>query len=299
MSFDRLDKLLDALDVDAEPAPRPSDDEIARARSAGPVPMPPELEHVYRRAYEVYLPQGASIFGLLDYVDVNRQQHLFERLPGVAFFGSDGSDGFFFIDVGGALGHSPGAVFWVSRGNLQPDACVPCGWHLVDFLAKVVAGEVPWDGPSLMKTSVQRMTAALDARPDGWDAMPPVAPEKIDQHAWATMTPITPVTEKLLLRGERIRFVASGVVIGGLEAITPVAGTADADGIPSAVWVGSGPDGTRYAVTAGGWRDLPRDRLIAVPPGGTAETGRVMGLFSDVVTAWVEGRTPPGGTSRG
>jgi len=144
-----LDLALDAvqeLDDDDQPLRLDRADRSAalEAIQAGGFPASEELAAAYTHLAGLSLgADDGPLVEVLDpdeLLDVNREQpNLRDDRPGLAFFASDGGDGFYAIDVEGATTGAAGTVVLADRGSSRYDRVAA---SLADFLRAAAAGEL-------------------------------------------------------------------------------------------------------------------------------------------------------------
>ncbi len=282
---DLLDQALTAAvakGAGREPA-TPKDIALAERSRA----MPDELRRLYLASDGLQLG-AVEVFDLDDYADVNGQEDLSQELPGAVFFGSDRADGFVFIDVAGSLGLGDGSVLWTDRSELSVDEAVPCADGLARFLSAVLRGDRPWTGRSIGQRATERLAQTIAAHPDRVDARPGLSDGEVGRICRERGLPAPFGLGDLVRVANGLRIVGSGQELIPIEAMSIAEGSDE-----GAIWVGSAPDGVRFAVTRPGWRGLPADRLIAVPPGGDIEQGVNLGRLAEVVANWIVAEATP------
>ena len=129
-----------------------------------------DLDGELRAMYEAW--NGGSVgavnvYDLDDVAEVNPD--LREGIPFGLFFGDDGGDGAFFVDLDGSLGKA-GSIYWTSRGALIPADSIPVGDSLGDFLESAGRGERRWNGLSIRSHGIDDMKAALQRHRDRWQS---------------------------------------------------------------------------------------------------------------------------------
>ena len=257
-----------------------SEEQIAEAASVAPLPEP--LPTLWRNV-DLARFGKLEMFQMADFIEVNEVRDSFDDLAEGVFVASDLADGWFFVDPTGFMGMGAGTVFWVERGRLIADDCVPAGRSLIDLIEAAAAGETPWKAPMLGDRAVDRLIARL-RKSDSVETRAPLDPRLLT----------APGQPPLPLRLGRMLEASNGFLLyrserefKGLAAIEPVADTGEAD-LPGALWIGRGPQGRLYASTTdAGWRGLPADRLIAVAHGQRADDAPVLGRTADIWNRWI------------
>ncbi|MFO0750674.1 MAG: hypothetical protein U1F43_34145 [Myxococcota bacterium] len=263
---------------------------LAEAMTTGPLPMPAELAHFYRRSGPVghrRLSDDVELFGAQSYVEVNGVP--VGHLPPVVFVADDGGSGFYFIDALGGIEGRPGTVYWTARSSYRRRECVRCADDFVAFLRRARAGERMTNGPSLTDLAIARMHAAFDAHPDAWDGKPGNDTLRVYLNVDALGFDLPQVLVAILRRADGLRFAQSGIVLLPSAELGRVPGT-EVPGWagPGALWFARAPDGTRFALTWGqGWRDLEPEQVLAVAPGVDIAVAPVLGWLPDVVLGWL------------
>jgi hypothetical protein len=269
--------------------------EVARIAARLPNPMPRDLQTLFTKACGAVLG-NLAIFSLSTLESVNtRTSHLFTRMPSAIFFGSDGGDGFFFVDTDGSLGCGREAVFWGDRGAMSPDRSVFCGDDLAGFLSTLIEGEEVWYGPSQQKRAVKKMMDALDADRDRWVGkvgadLKVLFTFKADRGGVA----IPKVLGEFLRYTDGAGFPGSGVSIWGIEDIMPMDVRRTEGDLPFALLIGEDEAGNQYTITTGVSKNLPEGwpilegRIVRLLPDQPLEQAEVLGYFPDVIVSWLE-----------
>lgn len=285
---DALAVVLDRIEAAGAfgPGSPPDAEELAEAEAVRP--MPPTLAQACRRADGMTFPQ-LEVFDLGDYADVNGDPELFARLPGVVFFASDLRDGFFLLDPERTLGEGPDAVFWADRGVLGADECRLAAPDLVTFLAAALDGELPSDGPEVGARSLDRLMDAIAAHPESVTAHPGYGSPNALLAARDLGLPVPFGVIDFYERCDGLYLKELKLEIVGLKQLEGIAETRDASGAYGALWMGRDAAGRGYAVSCGGWRDLPENRLLAVTTPPDLATAAPLGRFTDVLRIWIEG----------
>ncbi|MEQ8766304.1 MAG: hypothetical protein RL885_20485 [Planctomycetota bacterium] len=263
------------------PSQPASSSELAEANDVAPLPEP--LETLYRQVDLIRFGE-VEPFQVADYIEVNEEREGLTELEEAVFVASDLSDGWFFVDPTGFLGLGPGFVFWVERGRLEADDCVPVATSLIELFEVAAAGETPWRSPMLGDRAIQRLLERLESSSAVATRAPldPArlrAPEQIAlPFRWARVLEHT--NGFLLVRSNREAF--------GLFEIEALPGSGEEARLPGAIFVGRGPGGERYVSTTGlGWRGLPADRMLRVAAGQDPLEAPVLGRTADVWTRWI------------
>ena len=248
-----------------------------------------DLDGELRPMYEAW--NGGSVgavnvYDLDDVAEVNPD--LREGIPFGLFFGDDGGDGAFFVDLDGSLGKA-GSIYWASRGALIPADSVPVGDSLGDFLESAGRGERRWNGLSIRSHGIDDMKAALQRHRDRWQSQGIPSASDVTKGLWAAKG-MPREMHNLLREAGAPRFPGVGVTVLPMDEMTPVEGATDSDGDPGAYWFARDEDGVRYAVTAMGWRDADGGRVVRVAPGEDPTTAPIIGPMPRVVIDWLEGR---------
>ena len=248
-----------------------------------------DLDGELRTMYEAW--NGGSVgevnvYDLADVTEVNPD--LREAIPFGLFFGDDGRDGAFFVDLDGSLGKA-GAIYWTNRGQLVPADAIPVGDSLSDFLESAGRGERRWSGKSIRDRGIDDLRSSFERYRDRWQSdRVPSASEVMDALRAAKSMPRE--MHNLQRAVGSPRFPGVGVAVLPMDRMTPVEGAIDADGDPGAYWFAEDQDGTRYAITAIGWRDPDGGRVLRVAPGEDPATAPIIGSMPRVVIDWLEGR---------
>jgi hypothetical protein len=254
-------------------------------RAATGVDLDGELRAMYE-AWNGGSVGGVNVYDLEDVAEVNPD--LRAGIPFGLFFGDDGGDGSFFMDLDGSLGKE-GAVYWTNRGGLVPADSIPVGDSLGDFLESAGRGEKRWQGTSIRDRWIDDMRAAFERHRDRWQSGEiPSASDVMDGLGGATGMPREMHNLQRAVGSPRLPGV--GVTILPMDEMTPVEGATDADGDPGAYWFATDDDGMRYAITAIRWRDPDGGRVVRVAPGEEAATAPLIGPMPRVVVDWLEGR---------
>lgn len=257
---------------------------FAAVRAATGVEVGGEL----RAMYEVW--NGGSIgavnvYDLDDVAEVNPE--LRERISFGLFFGDDGGDGAFFVDLDGSLGIL-GGIYWSSRGGLVPADAIPVGDSLSDFLASAGRGDRRWGGTSIRNQGIDDMLEALERHRDSWRTGG--IPSTADVSTGLRGAKAMPREVHNLLRAVgSARIPGVGVSILPMHEMTPVEGACDADGDPGAYWFAKDDDGVTYGITAIGWRDPDGGRILKVAHGDDPATAPISGPMPLVVIDWLAG----------
>ncbi|MFC3077456.1 SMI1/KNR4 family protein [Phenylobacterium terrae] len=281
-----LDAVLDRAEAAAAfgPGSPPDPQDLAAAREARP--MPPPLARLYARANGLIF-ERVEVFDLADYEDVNGEDELFALLPGVVFFGSDGADGWFLLDPDQILGGGPDSVYWSERGALTPDECRLAAPDLAGFLSQALAGAALNDGLEVGQLSLERLFEALAAHPDQAVVHPGYGDPEALLAARERDLPIPFGLIDFYARCDGLYLKPLELEVYGLADLRPVE-ESQTDAGPGALWFAADRAGRRYAVTCGGWRGLPENRLIMTARPEEVGDAATLGRFTDVLRVWLE-----------
>lgn len=261
-----------------EPAKRApaTPDELERMRSVAR--MTDELVALYALTGEL----GLDDFELFEpelFIDVNADRDAFDELADLTYFAADYGSGFFAVDPLDRIGLGDTAIVYAQRGDMQADALVPCGDTLALFLEHALGGEQVWKGLTLGARAENRLMARMSDLPSGVEPGPPLDPMAfVDARARDLFVPM-PLA--------RMLEQANGLWFGPERRIYRFEDMHRAQGA-EAVVIGEDAALGQIAVTLGGWRQLPADRLIAYAPGTSPERGRPLGRTADVIAMWIE-----------
>jgi hypothetical protein len=249
------------------------------------VPAPPEIRELYLLAEGLEIGLVA-VFTLAELADVNTQPGLREYLGAPFYFGSDGGDGFFYVDTIGAWAPR-GAIVWADRASPLPNDCIPCGSGLVAFLADVAAGAEPWDSPTNDDRWVEEVAEFLGRR----DAYVGERAPDIDEVVAAVGrcgTRFPAVLDALLERTNGLAMPRAGVVLYRAAEIEPIGPARGAHTLVEALWIGA-REGARFALSLAGWRGLAGGVVVEVVDGTAPSAGKVLGVLPHALAAWADG----------
>jgi hypothetical protein len=288
-----LAQLLDEMESERVwDALNPPCEEKNLARIALRNPLPDDLKTLLVRAHGAKLGD-LSIFTLQEFEDVNiLQDSYLVNMPSAVFFGSDGGDGFFFVDTDGSLGRGREAVFWGDRGAMLPDLCVPCGDNLESFLSPLIRGEKVWKGPNLEECAVEAMVKALPDKRNQWIGCAGADLKTIFRIKNQCKVGAPSVLKELLGQSNGITFLKTGITFRKAEAIAPVGVDAES-GLPFALLIGDDEEGNQYVITTGIPTNLPQGwptlagRVVRLTPGRPLEEAQPLGYLPDVVLEWL------------
>jgi hypothetical protein len=226
-------------------------------------PTPPELEQLLRRASGASAAVAEGEFDVFDldaFQEVNTDDQ-YRGLPAATFFGSDGGDGFFFLDSDGSLGEGKGAVFLGDRGSMTPGSSKLCARDLPSFLHALKQDPLPWTGaPNLQKRQIGRMRTALSGHADAWSAGGAASPRALLDARDRLGVNLPLELETLLGIANGLKVPRAGVSLLALDAIQPMgintpdgfpAPSGSARTIPALAMRSPSPDGA--ILTAAGW----------------------------------------------
>jgi hypothetical protein len=271
---ERLTALLAAQGVTGRFNPASATD-LAQANAVAPLPAP--LTQLYLNIDMIRFGD-LEPFHIEDYLEVNGLREDFGPLSAAVFVASDLADGWFFVDPGSFMGLAPDFVFWVERGMMELDECVPVAETLIDLFEASASGQHPWRAPPLGDRAVTRLQTRISEAPHV------VCHAPLDPATRGAQ--ITPRVRQILEHSDGFWLEKSGRVFTGFAEITPL--HAAQSEMPDAHWIGTGPHGVRYATTTGsGWRDLPADRMILIAPDTDPNDGVVLGRTADVWNLWI------------
>lgn len=281
----RLDAALDRVEGAGlfGPGSPPAADDLRAAQALRP--MPPLLARLYGRANGISCDR-VDVLDIEEYQAINEQRELFEDLPGCVAFGGSRGDDWFILDPGDMLGEGAETVHRVDRGELTPDACRPVAPDLPAFLDEAVAGAAFEGGRTLAELALDRLFDAIARRPDAVDLRPGLGEDALFK-AMDSGLPVGFGLVDLYRRADGLLLPDVGIRVDGVGDLAAVEATRDETGRPGALWAGSGPGGVRLAVTTGGWRGLPPDRLIMVAPGADIATAAPVGRLADALRGWI------------
>jgi hypothetical protein len=127
-------------------SPSPAD-HVDRALAALDADIHDDFHTMYRalEGCEIEADEGPeiAIFDLDEIVDVRGQTGYREALPSALFFASDGSSGWYYLDLDGSICGTRGAVLWGDRGSMSRETSRPAADDLADFLVKACRGKLP------------------------------------------------------------------------------------------------------------------------------------------------------------
>lgn len=234
-----------------------------------------------RELYSLTGELGAEDFELFEpelFIDVNAERDEFGELAELTFFAADFGSGFFATDPLDYVGLGRGAIFHAQRGEMIADALVPCDDTLAAFLANVLAGNRVWKGTTLGERAEDRLMARLEHLPDAVEPGPPLDPaEFVKAREEGLFVPIA--LANMLERTNGLWF-GENRRIYRFEEMRRVPGS-------EAVIIGEDAKLGKLAVTPGGWRELPADRLVALPNDPSGEP-LMLGRTADVIGLWLD-----------
>jgi hypothetical protein len=279
---DPLEAVLDRAEAAGAfgPDSPPDRDELTEAE--GVRAIPPPLARVYARADGLTFEQ-VEVFDLGDYADVNGDETLFAQLPGTVFLGSDLRDGFFLFDPDRTLGETSNAVFWSDRSSLAPDECRLAAADLAGFLSAALDGKLLSDGPEVGTRSLDRLAAAIEANPTKVTAHPGYGSPNAMLAARDLGLPVPFGVIEFYERYDGLFLKDLKLEIAGLKQLEAIEGY-------GALRIGRDAAGRGYAVTTGGWRDLPENRLLTFTSPRDLVTAAPLGRFTDVLRIWIDER---------
>ncbi len=264
---------------------RPQIDADTRQAFLGLSPSP-ALRRVFEKTDALSF-DSMQLFDLSDFIDVNRHPEQLDEVGAGLFFADDLSDGYFFIDQDDFMGLGSGFVFWVSRGGLSVDECIPVAESFMNFLELAEQGDAPWDtAPTLGERAISRLGKLLVSS-DAVECRPAIDPEHLQQQSRDRTLPVPAALGRIWAYADGFLLIDSGREFFGIEKTEPVIGTRTRIDEPGALWIGNEPGGVRYATTVGLWGDLPPDRMIAVNSDQEIADGALLGRTADVWTRWI------------
>jgi len=294
MADDRTARLTAALDRlrnrGALRQPVPTPDDIADAEADAGGPMPAALRQVFGRADGIDFGD-VDIVDLDTYVSFNELPDRFTELPEAVIFGSDGGDGVYFLDPGNALGEGPETVYFGLLGALAADLSRPVAPDLAEFVDRAASRTLPKDAANLEQIAMERLFSTVGKRPERINLRAPLDYlSRIDPAL--DVVSYGPGLSAFYEHCDGLAIPAEDVDVVGMEGVTAVASTLNAQGRPGALDIGR-IGNRRLIVTTGTWRNLPGGRLMVVGAGENPAQAAPLGRFTDVLRAWIEG----GGTS--
>ena len=200
-----------------------------------------DLDGELRTMYEAW--NGGSVgevnvYDLADVAEVNPD--LREAIPFGLFFGDDGRDGAFFVDLDGSLGQA-GAIYWTNRGRLVPADSIPVGDSLSDFLESAGRGRAPVEryvDPRIegLTISARRSNGIATA-----GSRTGFCPRREVMDGLRAAKSMPREMHNLQRAVGSPRFPGVGVAILPMDGMTPVEGAIDAEGDPARAVVCKGP----------------------------------------------------------
>ncbi|MBN1656854.1 MAG: SMI1/KNR4 family protein [Anaerolineae bacterium] len=288
-------EVLDIAGGELSPATEELKEEIAQLISRNL--MPDDLKTLLARAHGAYVGGwSVNLFSLHDLEDVNNvQESLFAYIPSAIFFASDGGDAFFFVDADGSLGSGAGAVFWIYRGAVVPNLCVPCGSDVINFLASFMRGEEVWKGPSLEEMAIATMLEALATRSDCWTGKAGARLMDILEAARRHGIKLPGVLKELLRRSNGLVFQRAGITVWGTEKIERLETPFSSGYLPLAYVMGEDRVGHCYAITLldvptnvpRGWPYL-EGYVARLAPDQPLEAAEPLGYLPNLVIEWLD-----------
>lgn len=253
--------------------------------------LPAAMAVVYARANGLLL-QSAEIFDPLDYVDVNGDADLFAEMPNVTFMGGDGMDGFLLFDEQRTLGGDAETIYWSDRSELSPDEARVAAGDLAELLELALAGEALNEGPTVGTRSLEALIETVARHPEDVLAHPGYGDPEAMLAARDLPVSIPFGLIDFYAQYDGLILRPMGVEVFSMSRVKPV-DPATQDGRVGAVWIGNDKSGWRLALTCGGWRGLPANRLIMVRNEADVESAATLGRFTDVLRAWIDGEGRP------